>query len=233
MNFSLLEVNLVIVVIALLFSFSVGAAKLHKAVEMQTYIAEVMSVKKDVHEFAEIYDFLPGDLPYLSLGGACLYFADGTNICQGNGDGKIEDKTEGYLAWVHLADFRHQFFVHNRPVLKSRALIGSNVKASKVFPYVGMQILGDTKLNNNYFNLPEQAPNYLRMAGERVSGNLLSAVFSPQDLYFVDKKIDDGMPFRGVSFADSGSDVDPDCVTEQGFFNLKSTKRLCYQQIIL
>lgn len=235
MNFSLLEVNLVILIIALLFSVSLKALGLYHHSNLHAYIVEVSAVTKDVREFYQIYDFYPGDFPLATMmwSGACVDFSNGDNICNGDGDAKIVDQSEGYLAWVHLNKLRNQLFTTKEGVVKSKAVIGYNVKDSKAFPFLGMQILGDTKLNNSFFDLRQISTNFLRIAAEKDSGNLLNSAFTPRDLYFVDKKIDDGFPQRGISLGDTGNDAILGCITNDKKFNLKVEEKICYQQIAI
>lgn len=232
MGFSILEVSLVIIIVASLALASFKVKNFSENIKINNFIIELSLLRKDVQDFYQLFSYYPGDLPYSNelSESQCVEFQTGDLFCAGNGDGKITDKTEGYLAWLQLNQFRNQLFVPKFPIIES-ARIGINVKKSQIYENIGFQFLSDSKLNNLSFYFPSYVSNFIRIAAEQKQGNLLNAAFNTKNAFYIDQKIDDGFPLRGELYADNANDTDYECVNSLGNYNINIRQKSCYLQL--
>ena len=195
-GFTLLELSIVLVVIALLVGGVVAGSSLVKGAELQKTIRGIGQVQAAMQTFEAKYRCLPGD-----CGNATQQGLAGVN---GNGDGLISaDAATSYEqqnAWVHLGNAR---------------LIPGTYTPSGTFPSEG-----------SYQFLPGHAGYYLPYSVDNVNflgmyldGGIANAQLGPfttADAFAIDRKMDDGLP-------GSRNGCDQDKVCGSGRFSSAST----------
>ncbi len=208
-GFSLVELSIVLVILGLLTGGILTGQSLIKAAEIRQTIKDYENFRTAVHLFKNKYFYLPGDMPNATqfwgiAGGngqnnACYQVAAvGTETCNGDGNGQIEGSSPWYneelRAWQHLANAglingsftgaigHDQYYQPNVNIPSSR--IGS---ATGWRYYHTLGGAGD----NIWFQ--ETNTSYVMLLSGVTNLSLV-----PEDLWNIDKKIDDGKPGGGV-----------------------------------
>lgn len=196
--FTLLELSIVIVIIALMIGGILSGNALIAAAELRSIPADAQSYINAIGTFRSQYRYLPGDMinpaKYWST-------ASGTSI--GNGDGLILSSTaEPFLAWqqLSLAGLTDASYSG-----ASGYIIGTTVPASK-FGLAGFGLLNDPTLSTSLDGRHYTGINYgnflsfgLTSVATTAPGMALSATgaLTPAEAYNIDKKVDDGIPGSG------------------------------------
>ena len=103
-GFTLVEIAIVVVIIALLTTAVIGGQSLVRSGEAQDVLSTAKDLSAAVHSFKERYHYLPGDFP---VDQTTPEIANVTTTCRmggasaGNGDGQISD-AESACASEHL-----------------------------------------------------------------------------------------------------------------------------------
>ena len=244
MNYSLIELAIVLLISSLLLTFGFATVNLLEKQRLKSFIYEINATKKDFMLFKERYDYFPGDFPHANKiwPDKCnLVDIENFNQCNGNADEYINDVKEGSLAWTHLNFAGFNDFLPNYANNVNYAKAGYNINKSKYIKS-DIQILGDTKLHIININIKDIGRNFLRFAKSRNRGNILDSILSPMDSFMIDKKIDDSYPVTGKLIADMGSREFSNykkqyCIEENEenkfFYRKFESKIYCYIQISL
>lgn len=194
-GFTLVEMSIVLVVIAIIASAITGGAYLLSDYRLKVIINEQNYYKTAIGGFLYQYGQLPGDFNAASI---VWPTCDATpSNCNGNNDGVIARQNtlqytdESSRAWQHLylgGYIEQQMSGYHNVATQNN--IGVNVPASK-FPAVGWyieyEIPGGTTRNTN-----------LLIIGGFVFGSFNYASFlTPFQAQKIDQKVDDGKPFTG------------------------------------
>jgi prepilin-type N-terminal cleavage/methylation domain-containing protein len=197
--FTLVELSIVLVIIGLIIGGIMLGRYLKERSDLRSVINDFQKYRAQIQLFKDQYDALPGDFnnAYTFWGASC----DATPAnCNGDQDGLIEWQTgtandnEGFRAWQHLylsgiGDFPSTGLAYGTG---RQANIGQNVPASKL-PGGGYSIL--QVITWGYTNMPTSNTISLGTAvtNTYAGGNILT----PQQAYFIDSKIDDGLAGSG------------------------------------
>jgi len=100
-GFTLLEVAIVLVIVALLVAGILVGRDLILAAEVRKEIANLAAYETAYHAFRGKYNAVPGDATESQTGG--LPNVDPTHYCNGNSIVEMGDPHEGLRAWEHLA----------------------------------------------------------------------------------------------------------------------------------
>jgi prepilin-type N-terminal cleavage/methylation domain-containing protein len=206
-GFTLVELSIVLVIIGLLVGGVLVGASLIKNAQIRSLMGEENQYKQAVGAFRVKYDALPGDMT-----NSAQYFSSETWTSIGNGDGRVQWRTEGPQAWrqMELAGLISQgSFVHNcigLPSLDWNSVAcrtisvstgdGVTVPASKAFPQTNWAIYYSNKTKRNV----------LQLAGNNGNMNIGSGNgITPLEAYSVDVKEDDGLITSGSIQSRSGN----------------------------
>ena len=194
-GFTLIELSIVLVIVALLIGGILTGQDLMQASRLQAVVKDATDIRDAFHTFKDKYGAYPGDLSNAKdLWSGCVDM--GGNPCNGDGDGQIwccstsSFMSERVRAWQHLS-------------------------FSGIIPgkYDGTYATLTPDVNvyrsplEGYFWLPgwwttfNHSNNFIAMAGVSGTGPALTAT----DAKSIDQKVDDGIAFRGRMFGVSDS----------------------------
>jgi hypothetical protein len=191
---SLMEISIGLVVTSLLITgASVGKTMISQA-ELLKIIGEIKTVETSLAQYQLRYSYLPGDDPKAGR------IWSGAN--SGNGNGVIGDlPLESYYLWEHL--YRAGF--------ESNAYSGTNTEIKSSFFRDGAYVVG----NQGNASIFGKSADYVLKLGAKstnVGGESDAnfSLFTPEEMAFIDIKMDDGIPSRGNIFGTNGNNiVDP------------------------
>jgi len=127
-GFTLIEIAIVMIIIALLVGGIVLSRSMIRQAQVQSVIVDVATYTKAISQFQQKYNALPGDMPNATsfwganstaspLTSCSSYYTattSNTSTCNGNGDGKIDGgftnnntgqySNEQVVAWKHLSN---------------------------------------------------------------------------------------------------------------------------------
>lgn len=211
--FTLIEMSIVLVIIALLIGGVFAGQSLIRASELRAFTTQYQGIKTALDSFKDKYGWIPGDMPdatnywpAAAAGAACITTASMTATCNGNGDKLITDpgiggqvSNELWRFWQHLAlagfiqgsydgisGGGAYYWINS----KTNAPLGK-INNSGWFTYNwGSGAMGAGWYNGNYANTLE--------FGTMNGGDASGVVFKPSELWNIDTKIDDGKPGTGI-----------------------------------
>ena len=206
--FSLIELSIVILVIALLISGFVGAAKLIENSKIQRLVKEITNVSTAYQSFNIIYSEPPGDFSNADTFFDSLY-SSSTYISSGDGDGFIEtgEDTQSvrHLQAANLITAINSANTH---------IMFDSFDGAGLFLYS----FGDTgygyALDSNLLQIGDNS-------------NINNPFLIPYQADQVDEKIDDGQAQTGrMAYQTAGSVTDATCANGTDY-NLSSTTVGC------
>lgn len=212
--FSLVELSIVIVIIGLLVGGILAGQSLIRSAELRSAVTEVTEYKAAIVSFRIQYDETPGDMPDAELiWGAPASCPDaagtGTQTCNGDGDGRVtlsgpaDEFSEAYSFWQHLANaglINGKYSGRAGPDRLDHTIGDINVPISgadstAIWHAQTYQNLGSSLA----FNFRKEE-NILRLGGETPNWNN-GAIFTIDEAWSIDKKIDDGHATQGQVWA--------------------------------
>lgn len=204
-GFSLVELSIVLVILGLLTGGVLGGRSLIKAAELRAVTTELQGWQTAVNTFRSKYMAVPGDMR-----NAAQFWPGLTN--NGNGDGVITFSSYGmappheyFLAWQHLAlsgliagtytgVAGPSGLVHHIP--------GTNCPTSKYGAGAwGWSHQGDHEdafPGGWDFNPKFMVVNAIALGGATANGESHAPLFTPEEVWNIDTKMDDGKPGTGA-----------------------------------
>ena len=220
-GFSLVELSIVLVILGLLTGGILTGQSLIRAAELRAVTTEFNEYQTAVRTFQEKYFALPGDMPNATqfwgradtgaFTGQCANptndIGSGTQTCNGNGNGNIagtgSTEYETFRFWQHLANanlINGNFTGIRGPSSTIHAVIRENSPASKV------SNAGWSARNYNFYggdsetypsNFVSGYGNIYDYGAQTSSNSTRGAVLTPEEVWNIDTKIDDGKPAQG------------------------------------
>lgn len=191
--FTLVEMAVVLVIIALLVGAITAGSHMVRQAEMQSVITDYAKYAAATAEFRQQYGGLPGDMI-----DATTYWPNATTgVTVGDGDGKILTGDEPYQAWKQLVLAKLLDGNYSGVAVGGGASINVNVPRSRItnagFSF-GYWDNGGTADADNY---GQTLYNYLAI-GKGITGGLTKgAALKPGEAWQIDKKMDDAIPSTG------------------------------------
>ena len=219
-GFTLTEISIVLVVIAMLLGGVLVGKDLIRSAEIRALISEVNNYKKATEIFRTKYGSLPGDMYNATTywgtassgcSGAASFalgataFSGGT--CNGDGDGLVEKGTAGTTAeiatlWQQLAlsgIIEGKYSGTATSYGYRNCTIGTTCPASKMKP-VGIALdssFSGYVSSNTYVWDANYSNAFYVGASPTWDVSLEGAAFIPSDAWSIDVKTDDGLPANG------------------------------------
>jgi len=173
-GFSLVELSVVVAIISLLFASVSAAHKLTKQAKLNKAISELSELKLAISSFYSIYRKLPGDYSKAS--------EVWPSETDGNGNGKL-DGSEAETNW----------FTH---LLAANLYKNTNgYDSSNLYKFY----LNDSWSYKYQYNSLWSKYPYSNLLN--ITDHAASVAHSAYDLFRIDSKIDDGMPYTGKVMA--------------------------------
>lgn len=226
-GFTLIELSIVLVVIGLIVGGVLVGRDLIRSAEIRALIGQIEKYQAAVNTFRGKYGHLPGDIsdPYATQFG---FIARGTAVSQGDGNGLIEgyfnprggfvgccqlDVGETAVFWVDLSTAR---LIDGTFSVASSTIPTSGIAATGLSAYFPEAKIGNgnfvyvfgggwpelsnnftpTSDGNNYFGV-EQMDDVGIVGVPHSHPNI-----SVNQVYSIDRKIDEGLPMSGNMMAD-------------------------------
>jgi len=228
-GFSLVELSIVLIIFGMLTAPVVAGRDMLKTAELRAVISEFEEYKVAIDHFMTQYEGLPGDLRNAeSFWGQYNSATRPNGTFNGNNNARI-DSNEIFRSWHQLALARLITGTYTSSNDASDdANIGVNVPASNYIG-AGFSLAWVSAPGSWTDDLGRGFPsNYFVLGSETLASNLLTgSALKSEDAYYVDAKIDDGVPDFGNVLAVSGTDVSAtDCVSS-GSYNFNNTAVSC------
>ena len=213
-GFSLVELSIVLVILGLLTGGILTGQTLIRAAELRAVTTEFQRYQSAVNTFRDKYFALPGDMrnatdfwEVFSNGGCPTGSGVGTETCNGNGNGIIEQPGganqagEMFTFWQQLA---------NAGLIEGQytGITGSggaahatadNVPQSKMTSGAWFSY----NWNNTFSGISSAfdgtyTENSLQFGGFSASGSPATSILRPEEAWNIDTKMDDGKPAYGM-----------------------------------
>jgi prepilin-type N-terminal cleavage/methylation domain-containing protein len=221
-GFTLVEISIVIVVVALIIAAILGSQTLIANAERQTIIKEFQKYNSAVSTFKQQYNQMPGDMD-----NASSYWSSATN---GDGDGNIgtyNTECANNVSHLKLAEILDK-------ANGSATTILSEVKNGR---YLFCNNVAD--FDTQYFsatsnyNIYDRRGNYLQFNG--LSGGAApDGIVNAEAANFIDKKLDDGAASSGKLVAIRGGSgtayYTSGCVDSASFTTANTEGTINYSQ---
>ncbi len=253
--FSLLELSIVLVIIGLIAGGIVAGSSMIRAAELRAITTEYSQYQTAVMTFRDKYLGLPGDLKNATafwgaadggdgIGNDCGQIeSTGTETCNGNGDGELEDINdngftiiENLRFWQHLANaglISGTFSGSDGTTAPYHAVIGENVPTSKASG-AGWSVEHPCFGTNAVCtNLDLDWGNVWYVGAQHSSYYSTIGFFTAEEIWNLDKKMDDGMPnsgrlWRGDASCAESSDLEDPSIN----YDLDDTSSLCHIKFV-
>lgn len=196
-GFSLVELSVVLVIIGLIVGGITGGANLLHTSKLNKVISEFKGYETGVENFRLKYNAWPGDMENAtSIWGTYNAGTNPTGVTNGNGNEKVDTWPERYQTWSHLAKSGLIFGDYNGVGTGSgNASPGTNLPESGAVKSTFYVI---TATGGPHYGV---SSNFLNLLGP-FSGGQWNGKMKPSDVYYIDKKMDDGD--NGISSATTG-----------------------------
>jgi len=200
-GFSLVELSIVIVIIGLIVSSILVGQNLIRSAEIRALVSQYESFNNATATFRDKYSALPGDI---DANGRYNFGLAEASVVE---NGLLQDATPAHadhngeytLFWNHLGTGGANLIKNSYAGGAITASLDTTLPQSEVGGYWGTF---STSSGDNYF-----------IFGAAHNGTdatwMTEDIISPQDLFTVDRKIDDGKPGRGILRAQDGHATQP------------------------
>lgn len=222
-GFSLVELSIVLVILGLLVGGIMTGQNLIKAAELRAVSTEISKYSAAVYTFRDKYMAMPGDMPNATafwdaadggdgIGSDCTYTDTQGTTCNGDGDGNIiltDNYAEAYLFWEHLnnAGMVEGSYTGSPDCaamgLNERcASFNVNIPSSK-FSNAGWHVnnIGNITAASTWMWEGAYGNSFffgaMNQSGGGVNDIPENDVLTPEDLWNIDTKSDDGRPGTG------------------------------------
>lgn len=237
--FSLVELSIVLVILGLLVGGVLSGQSLIRAAELRAIPTELAQFQSAIYSFKDKYLALPGDITNATAFWgthptplACFNPSPDRRTCNGNGNGEIDGNAEMFYLWQHLS---------NAGLIPGTYLGGysstpSSSPTSKADRSAYWQPFADGPVLPNVdpevFAFPRG--NIFLLSGTAFPGGTALQFLTPEDLWGIDKKIDDGLPYSGKVIAWKPSCTNADIVGDdsQAVYMLTVKDKVCHVYFI-
>jgi prepilin-type N-terminal cleavage/methylation domain-containing protein len=207
-GFTLVELSVVLVILGLLIAGTTFGASLANRSEITKFISDINQVYTAVNAFKQEYKYYPGDMP-----NATVYWSSTLN---GNGNGNISiiansagaGSSEVSLVFQHMASaniYPGNFTSGNvmatsgtgTPSMSPLSIRNSRILVTNYTSYGegGWSLVTRNHIGGNTVNVIRVGLSTSDIA--QVNTHVGSGMFKVDEVYAIDKKIDDGLPRVG------------------------------------
>lgn len=203
-GFTLIELSIVLVILAVIVGGVVTGQNLIKTAQLNSFVSDIERFESAFSRFQVQYQQLPGDMDnaYDLWGSDC---ATTEAYCNGDGDLLVE-KTDGRRAWKHMSLAK---LIDDYIAVVSDTAANTDCITGETMPITAFDSLV-TNFNNtdDYHEAVSSStvsiPGQVMIFGLQSSGEQFDACptssfpyFTAEQLYTIDRKIDDGFAYSG------------------------------------
>lgn len=223
-GFSLMELSIVLVIVALLVGGIFAGKSLVRAAELRAIAGDAQKYRSAVNQFRTQYNAYPGDFlratKYWGVragstgNDATCWDAASTDAptCNGNGNGQINSpdgtarNVEEFLAWQHLLNANFITGAYSGTSTSNQYVAGTNSPSSRTSAnatYALQTVATITNGQTLFFSNHDGENNVQRMTFAAIdsTGAVRDPVLTPSEMMEMDRKLDDGQPAYGEIFA--------------------------------
>lgn len=247
-GFSLLELSIVIVVIALIAGGIIAGTDMLRQSEVRSVISDLTQYASAVRSFNNRYESIPGDMRNATdywgevpSGGCPNTVGSGKQTCNGNGNGLINmgepDASSGehFRFWQHLSNatlVQGSYTGVTATIGVTQPDIGVNIPASQLEGVGFYGFSHDIPTTNNtywWYGRYDLTIGFGALCG---AGATTCPAFTTAEAYLIDSKLDDGLPGLGfirIWKGSAGCVAGLSATTDQktAVYDLGRTERLC------
>lgn len=223
-GFSLIELSIAALVVGFLVLVTIASIQLINHSHINNTITTINQHENAVHNFKLKYNAIPGDFrnAFSLWGTQC---ASNASSCNGDGNGHLTSL--GYFAPEDLKMWKH---------LQLAGLINGNYTGSNPtgtyrigidVPRVKLREGGIYAVYDSHYGYLGKNTDFF-VYGTQVTGTFnYGALLKPNEIHYIDKKIDDGLPSSGLIMGStSGANAGPGTCSNgsgaESFFNATS-----------
>jgi prepilin-type N-terminal cleavage/methylation domain-containing protein len=193
LGFSLVELSVVLVIIGLIIASIAGGSHLLYTAKLNNVISELRGYETAIDSFRNTHNYWPGDMPNAEdYWGTYHATNNPTGVNNGDGNEDVNSAPEKFQAWSHLSkaglikgDYDGTGSVNGDGVG------GVNIPLSAGVDDLTYFINGTTTYDTTGLYIVAK------------KGGGFGGILKPEDVYYIDKKIDDGD--SGITSAGTGS----------------------------
>jgi prepilin-type N-terminal cleavage/methylation domain-containing protein len=200
--FTLLEFSVVVVVIGLVIGAVIIGQEMLGSSRLQAVVTDVEKYRRAAHDFENAYGGLPGD--FYSDQTVWTELPVATAGAYGNGDGFIDEYTEGFRAWQHLALGQMIKGAYSGTATGNTAVVGINVPEASV-PESGFSFISltGTEIDTSWLfdaalSADALAGVYIAFGAQQAGDITIAGSIPVDDAIGIDSKVDDGLPDSGT-----------------------------------
>ncbi|MFC1659167.1 type IV pilin protein [Pseudomonadota bacterium] len=241
--FTLIELSVVLMIIALLVTGIVGGTRLIKSAKMAKLISETSDYVKEFNVFYDRYESYPGDF----LGANDMFGASdvyGRTIHPGDGDDLIGGTNYDDYRDTESAGFFHHLYVSG--IVSEPEFTGNDVlNIGNSGTDDAISDIDEVAIDQNYPKTPFGSKTFFYVTNDTVDGRYSRSnriviatkdsdenSLTPNDAESVDIKTDDGNPFKGKVIAHnealtSGSNENDSTCTDLAGYNTDLSSEGC------
>ncbi len=213
-GFSLVELSIVLVILGLLTGGILAGQSLIRAAELRSISTQQAQIVTAVQSFRDKYMALPGDmrkatdfwLTAANCPGTPTQGSTDKTTCNGDGDGRIHGTlgagygNESYRFWQHLANaglIEGQYSGVTGTTSNVHSSIAANSMTGKIAStgWFVWNWLAPNAGDANWF--AGEYGNRLSFGGFGLAGEPATGIVSPEEVWNIDTKLDDGKPGAG------------------------------------
>lgn len=225
-GFTLIELSLVIVVIGLLAGGILGGRSLLRASELRGIDADMQRYVTATNTFINKYSALPGDFSNATsywgvahaTAGTCKTTPSTTSAtCNGDNNGIIDSSAasvEFFRYWQHLSNaglIQGNYTGVGGSGGVNHASPGNNVPRGKLATSGYMpEYIGNQSSSVYYYD--GSYGHQMRFGGDDTAGYVNTNLLTPEEMWSIDKKADDGYPAFGLYYVVKSSQM-ANCAT--------------------
>ena len=250
-GFTLVELAIVLVILGLLAGGVMYGQNLIRAAELRSVVSDLEHYKGAVNTFRDRYLATPGDMPNASRFWGMAANCPGTSAqgsttqatCDGNGDGQIYGFTpssnESYRFWQQLANaglIQGQYSGVTGGASNQHTSVMTNSPSSKVrngFWFVWNWTFPVSAGNGWPAWFAGEYGNRLSLGVLTTNGEPSGDIFTPEEMWNIDTKMDDGRPATGQIWGgniDDCTDASSDTSYSSNYV-LAKTQKACFMMV--
>jgi prepilin-type N-terminal cleavage/methylation domain-containing protein len=227
-GFTLVELSIVLIIIGFVVSGVSYGLSLTTESKYRTIVSEHITLQTAIYNFQYRFGQLPGDMT-----NAFNYFAGtnctnatitnrnaGNTACNGNGNGSINVQDgESVKAFYQLAKAGMLSGNFSGTWVTTGTEDATNTMTSK-WPGAGYFLVGWWPP----FGCSNNCPAIIHLGGFIAGWEPAGLIFTPLDMYAIDKKIDDGIPASGSFSGADGMGTPASCYSGNAYLTSTTTK---------